>query len=261
MSSPVAILAGFPNVLRDELLSTYKEISSNYLEHRWEPSELNGGKFCEIAYSIINGALSGTFPPRATKPSNMLSSCQALEQTPANSNRIGDRSLRILIPRVLPILYEIRNNRNVGHVGGDVDPNFLDATAVHTMSSWVLAEFVRIFHNIGINDAQAIVDALIERKNPLIWEVEGKRRVLDTKLKMREQVLVLLHGRPSSTSVTEMVSWVEYSNTSKFRNELLASLHADRLIEFDRGRDTIRISPNGVKEVEAKILKIRTPLQ
>lgn len=166
-----------------------------------------------------------------------------------------------MIPRVLPILYEIRNNRNVGHVGGDVDPNFLDATAVHTMSSWVLAEFVRIFHNIGINDAQAIVDALIERKNPLIWEVEGKRRVLDTKLKMREQVLVLLHGRPSSTSVTEMVSWVEYSNTSKFRNELLASLHADRLIEFDRGRDTIRISPNGVKEVEAKILKIRTPLQ
>ena len=83
---------------------------SNYLERRWGPSELNGGKFCEAVYSIINGALTGTFPATATKPQSMVHACAALE-VPADPNRVGDRSLRILIPRILPVLYEVRNNR------------------------------------------------------------------------------------------------------------------------------------------------------
>jgi hypothetical protein len=50
---------------------SYQEIISNYLERRWEPAELNGGKFCEAVYSIINGAVKGSFPAKASKPSNM----------------------------------------------------------------------------------------------------------------------------------------------------------------------------------------------
>src|SRR5579862_6748114 len=189
MPEPLKLLNGLPTSLRGELLQSYHEIAANYAECRWEPSELNGGKFCEVVYSILRGVLSGAVPTKASKPPNMLAACQALEQIPTDPNRIGDRSLRILIPRVLPVLYEIRNNRNVGHVGAEVDPNFLDATAVYTMASWTLAELIRIFHNVAIDEAQAVVNALIERKHPLIWEIEGNRRVLDLKLKVRDQVL------------------------------------------------------------------------
>ena len=116
------VLAGLPKGLRDELLGCYREIISSYLERRWEPSELNGGKFCEVVYSIVNGALKGTFPAKATKPANMLDACKALEQESTVAGRVGDRSMRILIPRMLPVLYEVRNNRGVGHVDGDVTP-------------------------------------------------------------------------------------------------------------------------------------------
>lgn len=79
MIDPSRVFAALPRGLREELLNSYQKIMSNYLERRWEPSELNGGKFCEVVYSIINGAIKGSFPAKASKPSKMLNACQALE--------------------------------------------------------------------------------------------------------------------------------------------------------------------------------------
>ena len=93
MIDPSRVLAGLPQPLRDELLECYQEIMSNYLERRWEPSELNAGKFSEVVYSIISGAVKGSFPAKATKPANMLDACQALEKEKADPARVGDRSL------------------------------------------------------------------------------------------------------------------------------------------------------------------------
>ncbi len=249
------ILAGLPYGLRDPLIANYNEIALNFTIHKWEPSELNGGKLCEVVYSIINGYLSGKFPSKPSKPQNMLQACQTLENTPKDPNRIGDRSIRILIPRVLPILYEIRNNRGVGHVGGEVDPNYLDATAVYSMSSWILAELIRIFHNITTAEAQDVVDTIVERKHPLIWEVGDLKRVLDSSMSKRNQALLLLHHEYGWVNDSELSTWIEYSSVSMFRTRILSPLHKDRLVEFDKGKNRVRISPKGVNEVELKIHK------
>lgn len=249
------LLAGLPKGLRQTLLDSYQEIISNYLERRWEPAELNGGKFCEAVYSIIHGALTSNYPAKATKPQNMVAACRALEAMPPDSNRAGDRSLRILIPRILPILYEIRNNRGVGHLGGDVDANHMDAEAVQAMSSWVLAELVRIFHAVAINEAQQSVDALTERKTPLIWEVENSKRVLDPKMNAKKQVLLLLHHTTGWVAATDLFKWVEYSSISMFRKSVLQPLHKARLIEYEEAQNRARISPSGATEVERTLLQ------
>jgi hypothetical protein len=255
MINPAKVLVGVPTVLRDPLLNVYREIAANYVEHRWEPSELNGGKFCEVVYLIAEGALKGTFAPTLTKPKNMVQACRSLEGLPANRALTGDHSLRILIPRLLPVLYDIRNNRGVGHVGGDVDPNFLDATAVYAMASWILAELIRVFHGITTKEAQETVDALIERKLTLIWEVEETKRVLDTTMTNRDQTLLLLYQRPAWVAEKKLLQWIEYSNASVFRKTILRKLHSDRLIEYDEGNGRARISPLGAKDVEDRILK------
>jgi len=250
-------LAGLPSVLRDPLLKHYAEIATNFIEHRWEPAELNGGKLCEVAYSIVEGAVTGNFPAKPTKPNDMVKACRALEISPANSNRIGDRSLRVLIPRMLVALYEIRNNRNVGHVGGDVDPNLLDATAVYEVASWIVAELIRIFHNTSTEQAREAVAALIERKVPLIWEIGEVKRVQDSTMSPRDQTLLLLSTSPGWISDKDLTKWVEYSSASMFRKRVLEPLHKDRLIEFDQANFRAHISPQGSKEVSDKILKHR----
>jgi hypothetical protein len=257
MIDETTLLAGLPVGLRAPLLKSFREIASNYVEHRWESSELNGGKFSEVVYTIVEGALSGAFANNPSKPPNMVSACRALEGMPSDPMRVGDRSLRVLIPRMLPALYEIRNNRGVGHVGGDVDPNFLDASAVYSMSSWLLAELVRIFHQTSTSEAQEAVDALIERKHPLIWEIDQIRRVLDPKMDKKGQTLLLLHQKPAWISVADLFGWVEYSTIGNFRSQVIEPFHAQRLLEYDRGNGRVRISPLGIKKVELELLKSR----
>ena len=155
----------------------------------------------------------------------MRDACQALEKVPSSTKLVGDRSFRILIPRLLPGLYEIRNNRGVGHIGGDVNPNLMDATAVYNLASWILAELVRIFHGVSTRDAQEVVNGLVERKSSLIWEIEDVKRVLDPKMPIREQVLLLLHQKLGWLSDKELVSWTEYSNATVFRAKVLTPLH------------------------------------
>jgi hypothetical protein len=108
---------------------------------------------------------------------------------------------------MLVALYEIRNNRNVGHVGGDVDPNHMDAVCVLQMSKWIVAELVRVLHNVDTDTATDIVDTLVERETPLIWEVRGRKRVLDTGLKMKPKTLLLLYASNGAVSERDLVAW------------------------------------------------------
>jgi hypothetical protein len=250
--NPATLLNSLPSGLRDPLIAALNEVCRNYAERRWEPSELNGGKLVEIVYTIIDGALDGKFVSKPTKPKNVVDACRALEKYPEDKTRVGDRSLRILIPRMLVALYEIRSNRGVGHAGGDVDPNFMDATVVHTMSRWIVGDIIRVFHNVSIADAQNAVDLLIERKLPIIWEIESTRRVLPS-VNTPDEVLLLLYAEASWVSVASLLEWTEYRNASDFRTKVLTTLHTKRLVEYERDNGRAHITSAGIKFVEAQI--------
>jgi hypothetical protein len=162
--------SGLPDSLRDDLIQAFNEIVKNYRERRWEPSELNGGKLCEVVYSILKGVVDGQFPARASKPRNMVDACKALESAQSSH----PRSIRIQIPRVLVGLYEVRNNRGVGHVGGDVDPNPMDARLVLESSKWLMAELVRLFHGTSVDEAQAIVECSLREPRPSSGRFEAR---------------------------------------------------------------------------------------
>ena len=100
------------------------------------------------------------------------------------------------IPRVLVGLYDVRNRRGVGHVGGDVNANHMDATFLLHSCQWVMAELVRMFHDTDVGTATAIADALVDRTLPIIWQVGEVRRLLDTALSDRDSVLMLLYNEP-----------------------------------------------------------------
>src|ERR1700729_2865234 len=109
-------LAPIPTDLREPLITLYQSIVQNFLEQRWQPSELSGGLFSEVVYTILDGHAKGKYASKPSKPKDFVTACRQLE-----SNTHVPRSFQILIPRMLPALYEVRNNRNVGHTGGDVD--------------------------------------------------------------------------------------------------------------------------------------------
>ncbi len=239
------VLADLPAELRSELVDAFSRIVQNYSERRWEPAELNGGKLSEMVYTIVRGQVDGKLPRRASKPRNMVDACRKIEETTGIS-----RSLKVQIPRMLLALYEVRNNRNVGHVGGEVDPNHMDAVCVLQMSKWLVAELVRIFHRCSVDEAAEIVDALVERDAPLIWKVGDKMRVLDPDLSAKDKSLLLLHASAGPLTDKELLDSVEYSSMSTFRRDVLRPGHKKRLIEYDQGLGVVTMSPKGVEQVE-----------
>ena len=247
-----ACLLGINVTLRAELLAAYGEIVRNYREHRWEPSELNGGKLCEIVYSVLHGYVEGKMPSRATKPKNMFTACVSLENADA---AVFPRSVRIQIPRLLIGLYEIRNSRGVGHVGGDVDPNNMDARLVLESSKWIMAELVRVFHSISTVEASEVVDSLIDRTVPMVWETTAaKKRVLQRGLSMRDQTLLLLYSSSAPIEEITLFAWVEHSNASVYRRDILRKAHKERLLEYDERSTVVELSPYGVAYVEDELL-------
>jgi len=244
------LLSPVPKTLVSELTLALNQIERNFKEHRWEPAELNGGKLCEIVYSILRGYIDNNFPQTASKPKNMADACKLLEQTPSTF----PRSVRIQIPRMLIALYEIRNNRGVGHVGGDVDPNHMDAVCVLQMSKWIVGELIRIFHSISTEEATKAVEALSDRELTLIWKINGISRVLNNNLSMLDKTLVLLYSSPTGITEAELVLSVEHSNASVYRRDILKKAHKKRLLEYDQSSRLSTISPLGSRHVEEAIL-------
>lgn len=250
MIDTAKLLGGLPPGLRNPLLDEYRGIVTAYLEGRWRVSGLDAGRFCEVVYTILDGALSGSFPAVPAKPARFPEACKALESRPPIA--VGDRSLRILIPRILPGMYEIRNNRDVGHVGGDVVANKMDASFLRDTSTWVIAELVRVFHQVTPAEAQQSVDALVERAHPLVWAHEGVKRVLAPEMRAKDKVLILLHSSPGGALVTELQAWIKYK--SKFMQQVINPLADALLIELDKNTGRAVITPLGIQAVEQRIL-------
>lgn len=251
MIDSASLLANLPSGLRDPLMEEYRGLATAYLEGRWKLSALDAGRFCEVVYTVLDGALSGVFAATPTKPAQFVQACRSLESR--SSIAVGDRSIRVLIPRVLPAMYEIRNNRNVGHVGGDVVANKMDATYLRDAATWVMAELVRVFHAAPVQEAQDSVDALVERAHPLVWEHQGVKRVLDPKMRTKDKVLVLLHSSPSGVSVSELKSWVKYPDP-RFAKRVMGELADSLMVEISNGGAHAVITPLGVRHVEENLL-------
>ena len=81
--------------------------------------------------------------------------------------------MRIHIPRALRLVYDIRNKRDVAHLGDGIDPNLQDATMVASVLDWVLAEFIRLYHNVTANVAQQLVSEIVTRAVPVIQDFNG----------------------------------------------------------------------------------------
>lgn len=252
MIQPSDALKAIPAGLRDPLLKEFETIVQNFMERKWSPSELSGGRFSEIVYTILDGHARGSYAPAPKKPPNMVDDCRKLEGI---TGAHIPRSFQILIPRVLPALYEVRNNRGVGHAGGDVDPNHMDALAVLSMCSWVMAELVRVFHATTVDKAQALVDVLVERRVPLVWQDAEMKRVLDPRTPLPNQLLLLLASAPTKVPVSDLMKWTDTKSSNavakKHFMRTLRTLHSGRKVELSEEESQVRILPPGSAIVDA----------
>ena len=208
------LAAGIDQQLVSELLEAFAEAKRRYYRVDLRPSAVEGGRFTEATFRILQWATTGLYTPVGrTLPSvdQLLKDLQ---------NAQGNESVRLHIPRTLRLIYNVRNKRDTAHLGDGIDPNLQDATLVVRNMEWVLAELVRHFHNVSPDEAHAIIVDLISKEVPAIQLFDGTPRLLKN-LKASDHCLVLLYWRGAAgATLGELASWVRPAMRSNLRRTL-----------------------------------------
>lgn len=239
-------LRDIPDGLREPLIKLYEEGLSEYRAARWESVGTKAGKICELVYSIVHGKVSGAFAVKPSKPKNMVDDCKRLEQ----HNKVHGRALCIQIPRVLIAVYEMRNNRDIGHVGGEVNPNHMDAEFIVRAVKWLMAELLRNFAKIDMDAARELIESVTERSFHVVWSEGSTKRVLNPSLKMSEKALVLLYSSGGKVQLNQLFAWTEHSNKSVFKSKVMKPLHKKALLHLDEPSGLVTLLPPGMRHVE-----------
>lgn len=254
-----ASLSGIKKLFRTRIIDSFVEIRTRftqavYTDSAYDAIGISAGKFSETVFRFIEDELTGAHTPFSTQIKNFGDRCRDFEQTPRAK---APESLRILIPRCLSFIYTVRSKRGIGHVGGDVEANQADITVIVSGTTWIACELIRIYYGCSLEEAQGIVSTLNTRVIPQVWNVMGKKRVLNAELSAKDRVLILCYTTPSeAVFIEDLFDWVEYSNMSMFRSSVIRPLHKAKLIEHNKELDAILISPLGVQKVELSLLKL-----
>jgi hypothetical protein len=246
VSAATVLKSRYPADIVDSVLDSYKEIESNYVIKKWKASELDAGHFVETVRRLLELELFGAATPLASPLSKFTD--QVIKQYEGAQ---GNESFRMLIPRVLKAVYNIRNKRGVGHAAG-VSPNQMDATYILYSVKWVLAELIRLTSGLSVPETQQLVDSIVERRLEVIWKHRDITKILDRRIKASDQVLILLYDHNPQTEEALRMA-IEYTSASKFR-AILKRLHKTRHIHFEND-GTCSLTPKGLVEAEAMLQK------
>ncbi len=229
----------------DELLGAYEEAKREFYLGGHRLNAVEGGRFCEAAFRLLQQAALMSVTPLGTK----LDTQRLIGQLESASGKSD--SIRIHIPRALRVVYDIRNKRDAAHLGDGIDPNLQDATFVCAVLDWVLAEFVRLYHNVEPHEARAMVEELVTRAAPAVQDFDGFLKVLRPDLQASDYCLLLLYQRePEGATFADLHQWVRPEMRANLKRTLRGLEHDKALIHLDVMTVVYRITRLGQREVE-----------
>lgn len=233
----------YPEELATSIVQSYTATLKEYKKRNWKYAGNEIGQFIEVARRLLEFVFSSQYTPLSERlPFFNESSLHAYEQ--ANQS-IGE-SYRILIPRYLYAMYSIRNKRGIIHKS-EIDPNAMDLTILLNSAKWVLSEMIRLSSDLSFEQTSELIESLMEKEQPLFWDVENTVRLLDVKMDSASKILCLLYYKDRQTDI-ELQNAIEYQNSTNFK-AVLKKLHKERKIEYTNG--ICLLSPIGIIKAEA----------
>lgn len=252
MINPVlaaSLRASIPPDLVDLLLETYSELKNNFSLSKYRPSEVEGGRFAETVFRILEFRTTGASTPLGT-PLNTDRIINHLSQIPAASQV---DSIRLHIPRTLRVIYDIRNKRDAAHLADGIDANLQDSTFVVAAADWIMAEILRLYHGSHPTDAQQQISDLVTKQVPTVQVIAGSYKTLRPDFTLPERILVLTYHIGSiGTDFTTLANSVKPSQRGNLKATLSRMIHdQDFIFEKD---GVYYITRRGISETENRKL-------
>lgn len=241
-----SILSSVPAQIVNKILDGFTEIESRFSRGDWKPAELNGAKFAEAIYRYLEWKKSGNFTAIGTQ----LNRSQIHHQVSQDTS-IPD-GLRFQLLKCLDILFDVRNKRDVAHLGDILDVNEMDSRLVMRLAFWSLAEIIREESNLPKDKIQELIDSLSAKTFPIVEEINGDIVILSSNLKTDKKVLVALYHKYSEPiNQDELYEIVGYSSKGMFKSYVLDNLSNDSFIHISS--DNVYLTEKGIAWIEQNI--------
>lgn len=176
------------NQLAQELVGEFVSQEKRYIQRDWEPTQLDGGQFCEILARLIYHQDSGTL-----NFAKSVEDCLKYIEGDQNAHAIQPRHNALHIARVIKTIYKFRSQRGAVHISSTYKPNHLDSKFIVDSVRWCFAETLRLFWNSDRERVASAIRELLQFDVPAIGKFEDVLLIQRTDLKADEEALVLLH--------------------------------------------------------------------
>jgi hypothetical protein len=242
-----SLTSRFPANLVGELLECYVEQKKNFYLGRMRPTEVEGGRFAEAAFRMLEHAAGAAATPLGIQL-DTLSIARMLEGQTAAPD-----SIRFHIPRTLRVIYDIRNKRDAAHLGDGIDPNLQDSSFISAALDWVLAEFVRLARGVPADKAFALVKTITVRRIPAVEQFGDVLKTLRPSLGPSDRILLLLYHRADQgATAAELSDWLKPAQRANLSRTLAQLEHDKDYTVFDG--EHYLLTRRGIAAVEYKKL-------
>lgn len=218
---------------------------------RWKYTELDGGRFAEVAsrivYSVDSGNLSLT---------KSVDDCLRYVDNEQVSHSYPERQGAIHLAKVIRSIYKLRSQRGAVHVSATYTANEIDSRLILESVRWLLSEVLRTFVTTEPDKVADTIRSLARFPQPLV-RLYGERALLQsTSFTTDEEVLAHLLFSDTGLSMRELISVIPKDPSGVRRAIAKLTSATSRQIAL---RDSLYlITDLGVARVEAKIAADRS---
>jgi hypothetical protein len=172
------------------LLDEFMSMERRFIQRDWEPTEVDGGQFCEVLARIMHHQDS-----RNINLNKDFDDCLSYveDKKCQNNHALQPRQHSLHLAKVLRTIYKFRSQRGAVHISPTYKPNHMDSKFLIECVRWCLNEVMRLFWQGDKEEVAKAIREILQFDVPCIGTFEGAVLVQRTDLTAEEEVLVLLH--------------------------------------------------------------------
>jgi hypothetical protein len=232
-----------------EILKEYESVCKDFYVKDNTSILTSSGRFVDMVLAGINYWYDSTLLNLNTI--NFDSLCSKIIGLQRRTNDSEEDLLLLEIPNVAKAIYTIRNKKRGAH-RKDFDPIMQDRVFVKQAVDWIMASLLFVFHTKSEEKIKGIIESLIQKEVSLIEEFEDGGMMILKKLSFSQKLLVILYKQSQMITKEELKYLIKPKYPQEF-NTNLNNLSKDLLVYVNK--ENVKITQNGIKEVEEKILK------
>ncbi|HYM76118.1 MAG TPA: hypothetical protein VE377_09095 [Candidatus Dormibacteraeota bacterium] len=174
--------------LAQQLVDEFVSQEKRFIQRDWEPSQLDGGQFCEalarIVYHVDSGNLNHT---------KSVNACLEYVEDEKNQHAMQPRQTALHLAKVTRTAYKFRSSRGAVHITPSYVANHMDSKLVLESVRWLFAETLRIFWRDDRDAVATAIRELLQFDVPAVGRFEDVLLVQRTDLSPSDEILVMLH--------------------------------------------------------------------